>query len=114
MRIIDWSSDVCSSDLADTDRQGDGHAAGAPHAGGALTATVFEVGAASAGEGDLHGAMMTAGLTSKRNVRGPYVTAASLPGVPSFPMADRGRQLGRGSGWERVWPYVEMLGGAEF
>src|SRR3546814_16916271 len=88
MRISDWSSDVCSSDLCD--------------AGGAGAAVGVRVG------GD---------VLAARNL--PAGRRGNRHGVPApgggRPCAAgrRAVEIGRASGRERGWQYVEISGGAE-
>src|SRR3546814_15922391 len=97
MRISDWSSDVCSSDLLNSDvvpaddrwlpalrrRLGSGESVGA------------------VGPKLLYGddSLQHAGLTFAADERGRYYNTPFFKGYPRAP-------IGRASCWERGWKYV--------
>src|SRR3546814_4380424 len=91
MRISDWSSDVCSSDLVDTQRPNVGVAV--PELHDAATALVgICVGAASTLFG-IGGPMLSV----------PLLVAAGVPMLPALAVA---QEIGRASCRERVCQYV--------
>src|SRR3546814_17953187 len=97
MRISDWSSDVCSSDLAEAGRAGCdlGHD----------YSLVTREGCCSAGAGSPAAASRAMRRPSQRSMT---AAATELPTtlVAERPMSSRWSKIGGAAGRERVWQYV--------
>src|SRR3546814_13779569 len=115
LRISDWSSDVCSSDLSDVRHRSLGHNACPEDAGQARwRPTRFKlvretVGRHAQGQRELRalaaGAVEKAPVATGRNrIRSPGARAAE-----SHPQS---KEIGRASCRERVCKYVKIRGGA--
>src|SRR3546814_3211992 len=102
MRISDWSSDVCSSDLQEDPRHFDTSAL-------PLYGTLVKVHHASREAGKLQ--FVAQGLTRVRirtwlkHHRPPYLVEVEYPHQPSEP-TDEVKEIGRASCRERVCQYV--------
>src|SRR3546814_1659260 len=92
MRISDWSSDVCSSDLPGQDRPA-GHGLCAPRPRGRLAGRAAGAAAAMTGTG------ATAPVARLKDVGLRYRKVQALDAISLD-------QIGRASGRERGWPDV--------
>src|SRR3546814_19901369 len=97
MRISDWSSDVCSSDLTEGDAVGGDRAVGQRQAFG-VAANPRET---------LHQATVDGAVAADRQHLGRQVADDHLPGAGLQAVADaNGDEIGRASCSERGCPYA--------
>src|SRR3546814_11479740 len=110
MRISDWSSDVCSSDLISSSRIREALQAGDCAAATRLLTRPFTV-RGTVQHGDKNGRLLgfpTANIDMGPYLRPRYGIYAVTGRLPDGRVL---KEIGRTSWWARVWQYVEIAVG---